>query len=62
MKMKDAIDGYLMDITASGYSPGTIRLYRNYLHRLASYPNNPELDQVSPGDLMWIGLLCAESE
>lgn len=51
MKMSTAIEGYLLDIAASGYAPTTVRLYSLYLPKVATYFNDPDIDVITTGGL-----------
>ena len=58
MKLQDAIQGYIISITADGYSPHTIDMYRRNLKLLCKYLRNPELDEITTQDLQaWLGYM-----
>ena len=51
MKFSTAIEGYLLDIKSSGYSPNTVRLYSFYLPKAAAYLNDPDIENITSGEL-----------
>jgi integrase/recombinase XerD len=61
MKMQDAIQGYIISITADGYSPNTIIIYKRRLKQLCDYLKNPEVEVVTTQDLQeWLGFMRKE--
>ena len=59
MNVSQAVEGYLLDRQAGGYSSGTIHLYRLYLKDLCEFLGDPPLDQVTLQDLQRFMLLSA---
>jgi integrase/recombinase XerD len=51
MQISKAIEGFLLDRQASGYSSGTIRLYRIYLGILRDFLGDPPVDEIKLTDL-----------
>ena len=58
MKMQDAIQGYLISITADGYSPNTIAMYKRRINQLCKFLDNPEIEKITERDLQtWLGFM-----
>lgn len=51
MRLSDAIEGYLFDKAAEGYSPHTLKLYRIYLPIFCEFLGNPDVTAISLQDL-----------
>lgn len=51
MNMSKAIDGYLLDKRAEGYSQETLRLYSIYLPILCDFLGDKEISHIQPNDL-----------
>ncbi|HUF37775.1 MAG TPA: tyrosine-type recombinase/integrase [Anaerolineales bacterium] len=61
MKLQDAIQGYVLSITADGYSRHTIEMYTRDLERLCEHLGNPELEAISTQDLQgWLAYMRNE--
>lgn len=61
MKFSTAIEGYLLDIQSSGYSPATVKLYSLYLPKVANYLNDPEIENITT-DMLRGFMLYVQSE
>ena len=58
MNMQDAIQGYVLSITADGYSRHTIVMYSRRLNQLCQYLKNPMLSKITTQDLQsWLGYM-----
>jgi integrase/recombinase XerD len=51
MKLSKAIEGYLIDLRARGFSEQTLRLYGMYLPKVTEFLKDPEVDQVTGAGL-----------
>lgn len=51
MKLSEAIEGYLIDKRAEGYSPNTLRLYNEILPKFCAHLGDPPLEQITLVDL-----------
>lgn len=51
MRLKQAIEGFILDGKAGSYAPSTIVLQKLYLNRLADYLNEPDIKTIKPDDL-----------
>jgi integrase/recombinase XerD len=51
MKLSKAMEGFVLNIRAEGYSPATIVLYKVVLTNLSKYLKNPEVNKIKLIDL-----------
>ena len=51
MDTSKAVEGYLLDRQAGGYSSGTVRLYRMYLGILCNFLGDPPVAEIELADL-----------
>jgi integrase/recombinase XerD len=51
MLLSQAIEGYILDRLAGGYSPATMDIHKVFLSRLDGYLQSPVLNKITPADL-----------
>ena len=51
MKIKEAINGFIIDMKASGYSPSTVELYKYVMKNLSDFLMDMDVKDIKPNDL-----------
>ena len=51
MQISQTINGFCITLLADGYSPITVKVYRQRLHRLSAFLRDKHIDTITPDDM-----------
>ena len=52
MKLTEAVRGFLLSMSADGFSANTIEIYRHHLGQLSDHLSNPDINKVTPAGIV----------